>query len=175
MDARSKKARQAARAHIKSLHHLVIQPSTAARYRFAIARFAEWRRQLQLPRFTSIAELDENISVYIEHLWQEGDPRSFAGDLLSGLQHEIPSPKKQLPSGWRLLTAWRKAELPSRATPFTIFLVQAAAGFFLGKGMEGLSLGLLLGFHALLRTGEMQQLQKKSFIFAPDNTSAIVS
>jgi len=174
-DARAKKARQAARAHIRSLLHLVIQPATAARYRSAITRFAEWRKQLLLPPLASIVALDENISVYIDHLWQEGDPRGYAGDLLSGLQHQIPALRGQLPSGWRLLTAWRKAELPTRATPFTLFLVQAAAGYFMGIGKKGQALGLLLGFHALLRTGELQQIRKRSCTFAPDGTSAIIS
>ena len=55
----------------------------------------------------------------IEHLWREGDGRSMREDVLSALCHRVPRLRHQFPASWRLLSAWKKVELPCRAPPLT--------------------------------------------------------
>ena len=68
---------------------------------------------------TSNAQLDSAACEYIEELRENGDPKGWAGDLLSGLGHLIPSCKG--PSGWWMATAFGldSSMLPLRAAPFT--------------------------------------------------------
>eukprot|EP00959_Pyramimonas_sp_CCMP1952_P028597 599779-Pyramimonas_sp.AAC.1 len=54
---------------------------------------------------------------YLEKLWAEGEPKSYANDLVAGLQHFAPRLRRRLNGSWRLLGAWAKAELPARAPP----------------------------------------------------------
>eukprot|EP00439_Symbiodinium_sp_Y106_P001984 s9449_g1.t1 len=67
------------------------------------------------------------VSCFIEELWEDGDPKAYASDTLSGLGHFIPSVKPHLISSWRLHAAWGRSELPARAPPFTVALIYALA------------------------------------------------
>ena len=61
--------------------------------------------------------LDLEVSAFIEELWEQGDPKGWAGDCLSGLGHFIPACKPSLVGSWRLHSAWGRAELPCCAPP----------------------------------------------------------
>ena len=53
----------------------------------------------------------------MEYWWQNGDPKSFASDWLSGLGHWIPQTKHFLTGSWRLNGRWCRTELPVGAIP----------------------------------------------------------
>ena len=53
---------------------LVLRPSTLKRYEAAAERFLHWLDQSGLqPK--NLEDIDEVASLFIEHLWDEGDPK----------------------------------------------------------------------------------------------------
>eukprot|EP00438_Fugacium_kawagutii_P020298 Skav211648 [mRNA] locus=scaffold1290:276136:276873:- [translate_table: standard] len=98
-------------------------------------------------------------------MWQNGDPKGWAGDLLSGLGHLIPSVKGHLAGGWRLHSAWGRAELPLRALPFTPKLVYALAQQAFEHHWQDTGVLLVLGFYRYPRSGELFQARKADFTF----------
>eukprot|EP00435_Cladocopium_sp_Y103_P006537 s2887_g2.t1 len=158
-------ARARARQNVGSLQSQVVQPKTLKRYERAVHAFLDFliAHELSYPR--SNALLDSFVCGYIEELWENGDPKGWAGDLLSGLGHLIPSCKGSLTGGWRLHAAWGRAELPVRALPFTPKIVYALAQQAFDRQWKDTGVLLLLGFHRYPRSGELFQARKADFTF----------
>ena len=170
MARQARQTRRVDRGKLGKLKDLVIARSTKIRYDKAMERFFSWQEAngRQLDDMGTLA-VD-----YIETLWEEGDPRSWAGDLLSGLQHSIPMLKGMLGEAWRLVRAWQKHEIPSRAPPLLRVLVQAMAQLCIEDGNNRLAAALLLAFEVYLRTGEMLRLACKDIMFHPHGRSAVI-
>lgn len=118
-------------------------------------------------------ELDDVIANWVQTEFEDGTPLHLVGDALSGIHHFEPFTRKRLPKSWRLYGIWRKYEIPCRAPPITQDLCLAMAGWCIQHNelvMAGL---LLLGFHCLLRTGEILQLRPCDFVL--DAISGVVS
>ncbi|CAE8685015.1 unnamed protein product, partial [Polarella glacialis] len=105
---------------------------------------------------------------YVEHLWEEGEPKCWAGDTLSGLGHFFPASKPYLNGSWRLHAAWGRAELPARAMPFTALIVYACAQLAFQWGWADTAVLLCLGFHRFPRSGELFSARVADFQFGPD-------
>eukprot|EP00438_Fugacium_kawagutii_P025114 Skav225308 [mRNA] locus=scaffold23:63154:63951:- [translate_table: standard] len=104
--------------------------------------------------------MDLVLSEYIGFLWEEGLSRNTAGDTLSGLQHHQPSLKGHLKTSWRYFRAWQQAEVPARAPPLSQKFLAILCGWALSAHPQ-FALALQLGFHCLLRTGELMHVQAK--------------
>ena len=138
-----------------SLDELTVRPRTLSRYKRAMLAFCLYLENLTQPKPDSAEGLDKALSQYLCALWEEGDPMSYAADALSAASYFCPWARKRLPSAWSLLGAWRKHELPNRAPPFSLHVVQALAGAAKAKRYTRVGVALLLAFHCLLRTGEL--------------------
>ena len=104
---------------------------------------------------STFEEMDEQISLWIQKRFSQGEPLNNVADALSGMHYFVPASKKQLPQSWKLFGVWRKYEIPSRAPPLTADLVLSFAGKCLVELNFSLATLLLLGFHCCLRTGEI--------------------
>ena len=105
--------------------------------------------------------------MFIEELWEEGDSRYLAQDALSSLQHFEPQLKRRLLQSWRLIKAWQRFEIPSRAPPFTPLTLSVLAGWLQTHQPE-LALAVAVGFKGLLRTGELMQVKHRHIICKGD-------
>ena len=112
---------------------------------------------------------------YIENLWQEGDTKAWAADAISGMMHFVPQLRGQLRGAGRLMKAWGTLELPDRAPPLTTGFVTALAGAALSEGSFRMCVILLLGFHALLRTGELLQVRAQHIVFQAGHPTALLT
>lgn len=72
-----------------------------------------------------------------------------------------------------MLRAWQIHEVPSRAPPLTWDTLQMLLGYF-HPICPSVSLGLLVGFKCLLRTGELLSLTAKDFLVSPDRSTLIL-
>ena len=108
--------------------------------------------------------LDEKVCSWIERMWKQGEPLLTIGDALSALHFFQPSTKRQIPHAWKLFATWRKLEVPARAPPLTAVLVRGMSALALDRGQLELATCLILGFHALLRTGELLSLRGTDFL-----------
>ena len=163
---RSLAQRKADRRALGSLQSLVVAPATHTRYFQAVSRFLEFLQLHGYPYPSSFTLLDAKVCEFIEYLWHNGEPKSFASDCLSGLGHFLPSVKKHMVGGWRLHGSWTRAELPARAIPFTPVMLYALAQRAFELRWEDVAVLLLLGFDRFARTGELFAATKKNFVFS---------
>ena len=130
---------------------------------------------MQIAFPTALWGLDDILSDYIEHLWEEGEGPSFANDTFAGTLHYRPRFSNYLPMTRKMLKAWRKRELPARSPPFTTYLLFALCECFLSAGEGDCAIGCLLMFFLILRTGEMGNIKRGDFSFSPNLDSFVLS
>ena len=145
------------------LEDIGITANTLERYYFAVGRLAP-----VLAQPCTVEELDQLEAHWVQEEFEDGSPLYMVADALSGVHHFLPVTKKKLPESWRLYSIWRRFEVPARAPPITQDIVLAMAGLSLQQGQLTMAALLLLGFHALLRTGEILQLCPCDFLLAAD-------
>ena len=145
------------------LEDVGITSATLQRYYTAVSRLAPC-----LKLVNSEIELDEAIAEWVQQEFEDGTPLHLVGDALCGLDHFEPSTRRKLHKSWRLYSIWRKYEVPCRAPPVTQDIALALAGWCLAQDelvMAGL---ILLGFHCLLRTGELLTVRPCDFLLETD-------
>jgi hypothetical protein len=108
-------------------------------------------------------------------LWEDGAGRAESSYVAAGLQHFVETIKGKLPCTWRLAHAWRKHELPARAPPFSLELVEALAGWGVKAKRPDFSAALILGFHCMLRTGEICKVVKGALSFNKTRTKGAIN
>jgi len=137
----------------------IVKARTLALYRKSVAWFFEWCMALQITLPHTFWQLDELVSQAIDHLYNEGEPRGVAGNLLSGFAHLVPPLRGHLPGSWRLWQAWGRQELPCRAPALTWSMIRAMAYVCQAWGYMDVAVVLLGVFLAFLRTGELVGLR----------------
>ena len=158
LEQATQEARAKQRKMLGPLRQLTVQPVTRARYQQALDDFFAFLKDEGLVLPHSTARLDQIVADYLEHLWASGLGRTVASNTLAGLQDTQPRLKGKLPESWRLLKAWVTHEVPNRAPPLPIDMLEAMVGYALFKNDHAFALTLLLGFYGLLRTGELLSL-----------------
>lgn len=154
--------RQTARKDIL-LSDVGVTAATLERYYTAVQRMAP-----VLALASTEVAMDEAIADWIQREFERGCPLHLVGDALSGFHHFQPWTRRKLPKSWRLYSIWRRYEIPCRAPPITQDITLAMAGWCLLQGELTMSALLLLGFHALLRTGELLQIRAVDFMLDRD-------
>eukprot|EP00438_Fugacium_kawagutii_P004839 Skav221060 [mRNA] locus=scaffold3118:62102:67689:+ [translate_table: standard] len=155
------------------LRQLTVQPSTRKRYDAALQKFFTFLKDHKLVLPTSLHLMDNLASDYMEHLWETGMGRALAADSLAAIQDQQPQLKGRLSGAWRLLKAWNQTELPNRAPPMPLEVLDAMVGLSLLRRQPLFGLSLLIGFHGLLRTGEILNISKKH-VALPDNAASVL-
>ena len=157
--APSKESRKQERKQLGPLRSLTVLPKTRERYATSLNLFWDYlaTAQLELPKKRDA--MDALVSDYLEHLWSEGEGRAQASTFMAAIQDFDPKLKNQLPFSWRLMKTWVSNEVPVRAPPLTEPVLRAMVGWAFFHHHFDFGLSLLVGFYALLRTGELLALQ----------------
>ena len=150
------------------LENVGITQSTLERYYLAVSRLAP-----VLELVNTEFQLDEMVSDWVQAEFEDGTPLHLVADALSGLHHFEPFTRKKLGKSWRLYSIWRRYEIPARAPPLTQDICLAMAGYCLHIDELTLAALLLLGFHCLMRTGELLQIRPCDFLL--DDEGGLVS
>ena len=159
---RTRADRKRRRAGIR-LRDYSITNKTRERYEAAVG--------LLLPHLEaqpSLADLDGVLCDWIEWQWSRGESLGVIGDTLSGLHFFWPEIRGRLREAWRMFKNWRRVESPVRAPPLTVQLAQAFIAKAVCAGDVAVAALIALGFHALLRTGELLALRFKDIEFSRD-------
>ena len=152
----------------------VVSAPVLARYTARVDAFVSWQgSEWEVP--VDHSDMDQTVMEYIEMLWSEVEPKSYASDLVAGLQHFRRLLRRQLNGGWRLLGARAKAELPARAPPLPKLVAIGLAGYVAALHRFDVGVLWLVGFHCVLRSGEMFNLRAQDVAFGPDRTTAVLS
>ena len=168
-------SRAASRRSLGSLSTLRVQPRTRARYTAAVDSFFQdlAHQGIALPRRS--AAFDEEVAEHLDRLWLGGISRSYAGDVISGLQFFVPGLKGNLRGAWAALSVWQCHEEPDRALPFTDETAEAVAGQALAEGHLQLATCVLLGQRGLLRPAEFCSLDLGGIVFSRDGKRAVLN
>ena len=108
--------------------------------------------------------LDDEVAAYVEYLWQEGEGASKAHYTLAAIQFFVPPARRNLNLAWGLVGSWDRLELPARAPPLLVEALRAICGLCVSIGREDAALVMLVGFHCMLRSGEMAALTFGAFV-----------
>ena len=166
-------ARVAVRQRLGRLSDLRVTARTFNRYVRSASRFLEWAREAGNGGLAaSDAALEHQLCEYIEELWQEGEGRSAATDVMSSVCFLLKKPRS-FHAGWRLCSTWSRLELPCRAPPLTQDLLLAMCGYACSIGRADLACGLCLGFHCLLRTAELAGVCVEHISLGPRRTGVL--
>ena len=157
VEGRSKQQRQKVRKSLGKLKDLTVQPRTRHRYDQSLRQFLDWltREGLSLP--TQASQMDNLVSDYLE------------------LQDHDPNLKKKLPGSWRLMKAWNTAEIPNRAPPLTLNLLNALCGWSVLQECPEFGLSLRVAFFGLLRTGELLNVRARDVYLTSPKGPAVIS
>lgn len=109
---KTKGERKQQRNSLGNLHELIVAKATHDRYFEAVSRFLDFMSSMGYAYPTSFQGLDSKVCEFIELLWNEGEPKAYASDTISGLGHFIPACKRFLTGSWRLHGGWSRSELP---------------------------------------------------------------
>ena len=175
LEATTEAARAKQRKALGSLKSLTVQPVTRKRYQDARELFYQWLHDENLMLPHTPFRLDMVLSDYLEFLWAAGKGRTFGSNILASLQDTQPHLKGQLKNSWRLMKTWVANEIPNRAPPFSQDVLHLVVGYALFKQEHVFALSLLIGFHGLLRTGELLSLQAKHFTVTSPKGPAIIA
>ena len=175
LEAPTQEGRAKQRKQLGTLKSLTVQPVTRARYLDARNTFYEWLRNENLIMPHSAVQLDLVLSDYLEHLWATGHGRTTGSNILAALQDVQPHLKGKLKGSWRLMKTWVTHETPNRAPPLSLDVLHLMVGYALFKQLPLLALSFLLGFHGLLRTGELLGICAKHVSITRAKGPAVIS
>ena len=175
MEGQSQQQRIKVRKQLGTLKGLTVQPRTRERYQTCLDKFLDWLagEGLALPKRAQA--MDHIVSDYLEFLWASGESKATANNTLAALQDKEPGLKRRLAGSWRLLKAWSTAEIPHRAPPMTLTVLDAMCGWFIMKEMPLMALSLRVAFFGLLRTGELLSLKAKDIFIPSARGPAVLS
>lgn len=108
--------------------------------------------------------LDRQLAEFIDLSYQEGEPMSYSGHLLSAIKRFHPELRLELPRASQYYRNWQRCYRPVRAIPAHWELVEALMGLALSQGQATFALLLAVGFNALLRTGELVGLTHRHLV-----------
>ena len=160
----SKEQRKESRKKIGPLRRQVVSSKTEDRYKESFRKFCQFHHFAINFSIPQGPVFDDLVSEYIEHLWEEGEPKSTANYTLAAIQFYRPQTKHNLPWAWKLVKVWNAVEFPQRATPLTPQLLMSFAGIAFKWGQTELGWLLVVGFTLFLRTGELLSLKVQDVV-----------
>ena len=157
----------------RSLKYAGLHPRTVHAYRVALDRFLKFVQKKKL-KLKNVSHLDRQIAEFIDHLYQEGEPISYGGHLLSAVKRFHPELRLCLPQASQFFRTWQRCYIPSRALPASWALVEALMGVAFSLQLAHFALLLALGFNCLLRTSEMLSITHRHLVVHPDGKALSV-
>jgi len=171
----TKSSRRQERRKIGRLENQVVNLSTSDRYHQHFHQFASFTGKSLGTLKEDVSVLDPLLSEYIESMWKDGEPKSYANYTIASVQFFIPESKGQLVKSWRLIGTWNKIEVPVRAVPIGPEILLGFAGLFYKWQWSRMADMLVVAYSAYLRTGEMFRIRREHVVLpTTSGESAII-
>ena len=140
-------------------------PGTIKKYRPAVHRFLNWCHTTGSDAQTD-DDLDELLADYFQqhHTENGGKGKSLAAVTLAGIRMYLPRLKTpSLPTASAVCARWNKSKPPVSYPPLTWDLTVVIALQLIRGGHFRFGVATLVGFHCLLRVGELTSLRREHF------------
>eukprot|EP00971_Amphidinium_carterae_P314555 6252250-Amphidinium_carterae.2 len=153
-------------------HHVLA--STAQRYSVRVDAFNAWLTSQKFPVLAQLVEteqfsvISETLAAYVQLLYNSQQPISFGTWTLAGCQYFHPCLRHKLDLPWARQRQWaRLAPLQMRAPmPRDVMLALALTAWL--WSWQRTSLGILIGYQALLRPAEIVALKREDIVLPCD-------
>lgn len=157
-----------------ALRFLGLKQKTLRCYERALKAFFDFLddENIQLP--SRPKKLDECVAQFLEHLYLEDRPITYAGHTLSAFRRFYPQLRYQFPLARQYFSNWKSVHVSRQAVPLPPKALFAIAGVALSCDEYSFAAILLLGFLAFLRTSEMVHLKFSQLHVASDGTIVLV-
>ena len=166
--------RVALRRLVGPLQLALVKPKTQELYNFSLALWGLWRLGERLPWPEDEDGLDDELSLFAEAAWQEGETKATVDNLISGIKLVEPRLQFKLRGVLRLMRAWKKKEVTAKCAPMTLQMLKAMVGLCFAWGWLEEAALLWLGYKCILRTGELFAVLVVHLQLDLDNLSGIL-
>lgn len=158
-----------------SLQFVGLKPQTVRAYRKALQGFFDYLQDTDETIPQTYRQLDFQLSVYIEHLWLDDHPITYAGHVMSGLRRFLPEARWKVPRSRQFFTNWQSVHVSRQAPPLPAEVAMAFAGLAVATQQVPLACVFLVGYLALLRTGEMAHLHPAKLALDPTEGRILIA
>ena len=138
-----------------ALRFLGLKKKTLRCYERALKSFFDFLDEENLSLPSKPNRLDECVAKFLEHLYLEDRPITYAGHTLSAFRRFYPQLRYKFPLSRQYFSNWKSVHVSQQAVPLPASVVFAIAGTAISCGESHFAGLLLLGFLAFLRTSEM--------------------
>lgn len=150
----TKTERREVRKQVGKLQNQVVSNDTRGRYHEAFAAFCRFAGMNLQQLASDVIKIDAVLASYIEFMWEDGEPKSYANYAAASVQFHIPAAKRHLQFSWKLIATWNKLEMPARVTPLSPSMAMSFAGLMYEWGYPSVGNMIMVAFSCFLRTGE---------------------
>ena len=157
----------------KDLRFAGLTSKTLKAYRSALKSFLTFIKRTDVTMLKP-SHLDRELSEFLNVSFQEGDPITYSGHLLSAIKRFYPELRLKLPRASQYYKNWVKCYHPRRATPASWELTEAMIGYCLTRKDPTAALLLGLGFDCMLRTAELMSLTHENVVIHRNGTALSV-
>ena len=91
----------------------MISDDLLTRYQNALVQITSFWQDCDI-KIYDLESIDEAVSLYLEFIFSEGEPKGLASDTLASVQFFLPSASGKLRHSWKLVKTWQKIEPPTR-------------------------------------------------------------
>ena len=150
-----------------------IDPAVANRYDNAGRRLAAWLQiegllQLDAWENEGVREVNQLLALYVQGCYNGGVPYHIAAGAVLYVQARFWWFRGHLRHAWSLLWDWRDGEPVEFRAPITVVLLRAMIALACAWGWRSMATAMWVGFHCLLRPGEIWAVDYEGIILSVD-------
>ena len=160
----TKSERREVRKQVGKLQNQGVSGDTRGRCLEAFSAFCRFAGMNLTQLASDVTKIDAVLARYIEFMWEDGEPKSYANYAVASVQFHIPAARRHLQFSWKLVATWNKLEMPSRVTPLSPSMAMAFSGLMYEWGYPAAGHMILVAFSCFHRTGEMFQIRRQDVV-----------
>ena len=150
-----------------------LEPAVASRYDSAGRRLESWLRlegllQLDAWENEGVREVNQLLALYVQGCYNGGVPYHIAAGAVLYVQARFWWFRGHLRHAWSLLWDWRDGEPVEFRAPITVVLLRAMIALACAWGWRSMATAMWVGFHCLLRPGEIWAVDYEGIILSVD-------
>lgn len=157
-----------------ALRFIGLKQKTLRCYERALKSFFDFLDEENMKLPSRPRKLDECVAQFLEHLFLEDRPITYAGHTLSAFRRFYPQLRYQFPLARQYFSNWKSVHVTRQAVPLPAKAVFAIAGAAIACNEYSFAAILLLGFLAFLRTSELVHLKFSQLHVAASGSIVLV-
>ena len=170
----TKEGRKKEREKVGKLQDAIVKPITTERYHQMFQQFLSFTNLTKARMHADPNVVDPVLADFIESLWCDGEPNSYANYAVAAVQFYVPECKRHLTRSWKLVSTWNKIEMRARVVPISAEVLLAIAGVFQKWQWRRLSLMLVVAYSTFLRTGEIFRIRRENVVLGHHGHPAVI-